>query len=92
MKPIGIPNDSPSWQALRSELEKEDLVAHPPHYNKGIETNDYIKSWDMSYAQGNIIKYVTRYPHKSENRESQVTDLKKARWYVEDLIKGLEDS
>ena len=87
MKPIGIPNDSQSWRALRS-----DLVAHPPHYNKGIETNDYIKSWDMSYAQGNIIKYVTRYPHKNENRQSQVTDLKKARWYLDDLIKGLEDS
>ena len=89
MKPTGIPNDSPSWRALRSELEDED-VAHPTHYHKGIETNEYIKSWYMSYAQGNIIKYVTRYPYKSENRESQVKDLKKARWYLNDLIKSLE--
>lgn len=93
MKPTGMPNDSPSWRALRSELEakEEALIARPPHYNKGIETNDYIKSWDMSYAQGNVIKYVTRFPHKSENREMQLADLKKAKWYLNDLIKQYED-
>ena len=92
MKPTGMPNDSPSWRALRSELEakEEALIARPPHYNKGIETNDYIKSWDMSYAQGNVIKYVTRFPHKSENREMQLADLKKAKWYLEREILRLE--
>jgi hypothetical protein len=91
MKAYGIPNDSPSWRALRLKMDKEDReVLHPPHYNKGIETNDYIKSWEMSYAQGNIIKYVTRYPYKYSNRESQVSDLKKARWYIDDIIKSLE--
>ena len=93
MKPTGMPNDSPSWRALRSEIEakEEALIARPPHYNKGIETNDYIKLWDMSYAQGNVIKYVTRFPHKSENREMQLADLKKAKWYLNDLIKQYED-
>ena len=41
--------------------KKIDMVNHPPHYNKGIETSDYIKSWDMNWNQANIVKYVTRY-------------------------------
>ena len=72
-------------------MDKEDReVLHPPHYNKGIETNDYIKSWEMSYAQGNVIKYVTRYNIKHQDTEHQTQDLKKALWYLQDMIKDLE--
>ena len=86
MKAYGIPNDSQSWRVLRLKMDKEDReVLHPPHYNKGIETNDYIKSWEMSYAQGNIIKYVTRYKDKGG-----LEDLKKAEWYLTRLIKQQE--
>lgn len=91
MKRYGIPNDSPSWQALRFKMDKDDKeVLHPPHYTKGIETNDYIKSWEMSYAQGNIIKYVSRYNLKHQDREHQTQDLKKALWYLQDMIKAYE--
>ena len=69
-----------------------DMVNHPPHYNKGIETNDYIKSWDMSYAQGNVIKYVTRYNVKHTDKRKQREDLGKAKWYLNDLITQLEES
>ncbi len=58
---------------------------NPDHYKKGIETYTYIKSWDMSYAQGNIIKYCTRYKFKNG-----LEDLKKARWYLDQLIKETE--
>jgi|TARA_R110000824_G_scaffold78222_1_gene197547 hypothetical protein len=66
----------------------EDPVNHPKHYNinwkgeKAVETYDYINSWRMNYAQGNIIKYVSRYPYKGKS----VEDLKKARWYLDKLI------
>ena len=91
MKAYGIPNDSQSWRALRLKMDKEDReVLCPPHYNKGIETNDYIKSWEMSYAQGNIIKYVSRYNIKHQDKEHQIQDLKKALWYLQDMIKDLE--
>ena len=71
-------------------VKKEDAVNHPPHYNKGIETNDYIKSWDMSYGQGNIIKYVTRYNLKYKDKNLQKQDLEKAQWYLRDLINELD--
>jgi hypothetical protein len=69
-----------------------DMVNHPPHYNKGIETTKYIDSWNMGFSQGNVIKYVTRYNLKHEDKQKQLEDLKKARWYLEDLIKMVENS
>jgi len=74
-------------------FQLEDPVNHPKHYNinwkgeKAIETFDYIKSWEMNYAQGNVIKYVSRYPYKGKS----VEDLKKARWYLDQLI-GQEET
>jgi hypothetical protein len=35
----------------------------------------------MSFIEGNIIKYVTRYKEKSG-----IQDLRKARWYLDKLI------
>jgi len=68
-----------------------DMVNHPPHYNKGIETTQYIKSWDMNWNQANVIKYVTRYNLKNKNDVNlQIQDLRKAQWYLEDLMKELE--
>jgi len=61
--------------------KKRDIINHPHHYNKGIETTDYISSWDMSFIEGNIIKYVTRYKYKGG-----VEDLRKAEWYLSLLI------
>ena len=66
-----------------------DPVNSPGHYLKGIETNEYIKSWSMSYAQGNVIKYVSRHLHKHKDKNLQLQDLKKAKWYLEDMIKDL---
>lgn len=86
---LNIPNDSTGWKHFRGAMEK-DLVNNPAHYNKGIETNEYIKSWHMSYAQGNVIKYVTRYNIKHQDTEHQTQDLKKALWYLQDMIKDLE--
>ena len=67
-------------------LEKE-TVDHPDHYNKGIEVIDYIDSWDFNFTVGNIIKYVSRHKHKAKPLE----DLKKAKWYLDRLIKKYED-
>ena len=70
----------------------EDKVNHPAHYNynwkgeKAVETYEYIESWRMNYTQGNIIKYVSRYPYKGKPLE----DLRKARWYLNKLINELE--
>jgi len=66
--------------------EKKDIINHPEHYTQGIETIDYIRSWNMDYVRGNIIKYVTRFPYKG----TALQDLKKAKWYLEYLIKEVE--
>ena len=59
---------------------------NPDYYRKGIETTDYIQSHSMNYLEGNIIKYVTRYKDKGG-----LEDLKKARWYLDKLIKQQEN-
>ena len=67
-----------------------DMVNHPPHYNKGIETTEYINSYNMGFSQGNVIKYVTRYNLKHSDLRKQREDLAKAKWYLNDLIVMLE--
>ena len=67
--------------------DKIDLINHPEHYTKGIETIEYIQSWSMDYIRGNIIKYVTRFPYKG----TPVQDLEKAKWYLEYLLKETKE-
>mgnify|MGYP002641491707 FL=1 len=54
---------------------------NPEHYTQGIECIDYITSKDMSFLEGNVVKYVTRYRMKNG-----IEDLMKAQWYLTRLI------
>ncbi|HBZ6456195.1 TPA: DUF3310 domain-containing protein [Listeria monocytogenes] len=83
-----------AWKGLiKSRLieftDTSDNINNPSHYTAGgIETLDYIKAKVAdypSYAVGNIIKYVSRYEHKNG-----LEDLKKAQFYLNDLIKEME--
>lgn len=71
-------------------MEGNTLMANnisPSYYQKGsIEVTDYITSNEMSFIEGNIIKYVTRYKDKSG-----IQDLRKARWYLDKLIETQMD-
>ena len=52
------------------------------HYSKlAIQPVEYINKNNLSYLQGNVIKYVTRYKDKNG-----LQDLQKARHYIEMLI------
>lgn len=64
----------------------KEMVNHPIHYNVGIETIDYIESWEMNFNTGNVIKYTTRAGFK----ENQLEDLEKAKWYLEREIQRLK--
>ena len=55
------------------------------HDQAVIECIEYIQSHAFDFLEGNIIKYVTRYEQKGG-----VEDLKKAKWYLERLIKREE--
>ena len=67
----------------KKKEEKYDPINKPRHYNQGgIEVFDFIKSNNFNYAQGNVVKYVSRYRHKG----TPVQDLLKAKWYLNKLI------
>ena len=89
--PIGAAAMSEKAAMQSKHSSMADVVNHPPHYNKGIETTKYIKSWDMNWNQANVVKYVSRYNIKNKHDVNlQIQDLMKAKWYLEDLIKELE--
>ena len=80
-------------QAREQSDHKEimDMVNHPPHYNQaGIEALDAIlaatNEGSEYYLQGNIIKYIWRYRYKNG-----AEDLKKAQWYLNELIDVVEN-
>jgi len=61
-----------------------DDINHPSHYTTGtIEVIDAIEAWQLGFHLGNVIKYVARASHKGE----WLTDLKKARWYLDRVIR-----
>ena len=62
-----------------SELRKQ---VGGDHYSKlAIQPVEYINKNNLSYLQGNVIKYVTRYKDKNG-----VEDLQKAKHYINLLI------
>ena len=70
-----------------------DMINHPSHYNQGgIECIDCIKSAIVgkvgieAFCAGNAIKYLFRYEEKNG-----VEDVKKARWYIDRLIRELKE-
>lgn len=71
-----------------------DIINHPPHYNSsGIkcECGRQIECIDVtrhqSFSIGNIMKYLWRHEHKDG-----LIALKKAKWYLDDLINQMENS
>ena len=65
-----------------------DAVNHPSHYKQGaVECIDAIKAavggdGFQSYCTGNVIKYLWRWQHKNG-----IEDLRKAQWYLTELMK-----
>lgn len=64
-----------------------DNVNHPSHYNMGgIEVIDAIQAWGFGegFNRGNAIKYIARAGRKDP--ETELEDLRKARWYINEEI------
>lgn len=73
--------------AARSRPRRADTVNHPPHYNShpsGVECITVTEH--MNFNLGNAVKYIWRAGLKSD---APVTDLEKARWYIEREIARL---
>tara|TARA_R110000796_G_scaffold2507_2_gene9873 strand:+ start:1527 stop:1760 length:234 start_codon:yes stop_codon:yes gene_type:complete len=68
----------------KKEWEEAEKIS-PSYYKKGIEVTDFILSHDLGWCEGNIIKYIVRHKIKHDD---PIQDLKKAKWYLEKLIKN----
>lgn len=72
----------------------DNMVDHPNHYQSsmGIEAIDVIEAMTdglsgvEAFDTGNALKYLMRW-----NKKNGVQDLAKAMWYIEHLIKHLEE-
>lgn len=67
--------------------EAPDPVSHPPHYNShpsGVECITVTEH--MNFNLGNAVKYIWRAGLKSD---APITDLEKARWYIDREIARL---
>ena len=59
-----------------------DDISKPVHYNQGgIEPIDYIVKNKLSYCEGNVVKYISRWKLKGG-----VQDLHKAKQYIDFII------
>lgn len=67
-------------------VDPDEDVKNPKHYSQYvIEPIDFIVKNDIPYREGNVIKYVCRWKSKDG-----VRDLKKARQYLDLMIRDLE--
>lgn len=65
---------------LKEHLAREQVGGD--HYkDKAIEPIDYILANGLSFCEGNVVKYITRYKDKNG-----IEDLEKAKQYIEFLI------
>lgn len=80
------PNDVAQRYCGRCNVFHHDLVNHPSHYShpSGIECIEVARH--MNFNLGNALKYIWRAGAKGD----AVTDLRKARWYIDDEIARLE--
>lgn len=81
-------------EPVYTNAQPESTVEHPNHYQSeiGIEAIDVIEAFTFdltgveAFDTGNALKYLCRW-----NKKNGVEDLKKAQWYINHLIKHIEN-
>ena len=83
-----------AYEEVKMDGGSTDMVNHPKHYTQGgIECIDALKAATVgkrgieAVCVANVIKYLWRYEKKNG-----VEDVRKAKWYIERLLKELEES
>lgn len=75
------PKEIPSCSITPDEIER------PKHYTRGkIEVIDFIEDQKCDFRAASALKYLCRYRFKGK----PLSDLKKARWYIDRMIAELE--
>ena len=89
-----LPKQGESFNSCRAR-NGLDMVNHPKHYKakNGLEVIDVIEAFTANLSgyeathTGNVIKYICRWKEKNG-----LEDLKKAQWYLNRLIKNIEEN
>jgi hypothetical protein len=82
---LEIDKELPSGDRPCMQQKASEIQIGGDHYKKGgIMPTEYAFRNKLQFAEGNVIKYVTRHRHKNG-----AEDLKKARHYI-DLILEFE--
>lgn len=78
------------------ETKVNDNVNHPSHYTShpsGVECIEITRHY--CFDIGNAIKYLWRAGLKKdaslEDKEKEIEDLEKAKWYIDDRINQLKN-
>mgnify|MGYP003640959854 FL=1 len=66
-------------------MAKNKQIGGTHYFDMKIEPLGYIDANNLGFAEGNIIKYVSRYKTKNG-----LEDLRKAKFYINHLIKNYE--
>jgi|TARA_R110000787_G_scaffold81_1_gene298 hypothetical protein len=66
-------------------MAKNKQIGGTHYFDMKIEPLEYIDANVLGFAEGNIVKYVSRYKTKNG-----LEDLKKAKFYINHLIKNYE--
>ena len=69
---------------------KVETPDHDARYK--LEPRTFIGENGIPYCESNVIKYVCRWKYKHPTNQGQIDDLKKARQYIDILIKKAETS
>ena len=73
--------DEKNYQYLEGSAMNKQVGGN--HYSQlAIQPVEYINANKLTYLQGNVVKYITRYKYKGNPLE----DLQKARHYIDMLI------
>lgn len=70
-------------ESVRATGPATERTPAPEHYRGAIEPWDYMAAHSLDYWEGNVVKYVTR----ARRKESALADYRKARDYLDYLIK-----
>ena len=83
-----------AYEKVKMDGGSTDMVNHPKHYTQGgIECIDALKAATVgkrgieAVCVANVIKYLWRYEEKNG-----IEDVRKAKFYIERLLKELEES
>ena len=75
------------YDIAKALKEEKDKAINPDHYSQHkIQPINFILANELSFCQGNVIKYICRYQDRGH-----IEDLKKARAYIDFLITDEEN-